>query len=112
MWLWLDRVNDVRELDSVLDEENWYVIPDKVPITFFGVELHGEAPNIANGILQFIRIRIINLSEYMRLVLTALPREPWTVLKRMKMGVVRDGSVNTGAIVHLAARLSNARKWP
>lgn len=58
MWLWLDRVNDVRELDSVLNEENWYVISDKVPVSFFGVEFHSEASDIANGVLETFLLEI------------------------------------------------------
>ncbi len=52
VWLWLNRVNNVRELDSVLDEENRYVVADKVPVSFFSVEFDGEAPNVANSVLK------------------------------------------------------------
>lgn len=43
---------------------------------------------------------------------TALPREPWTVLKRTKTGVVREVSVRTGANVYLAAASLVALKYP
>ena len=52
MWLWLDRVNDVWKLDSVLYEENRYVVADEVPVSFISIEFHGEAPNIANSVLK------------------------------------------------------------
>jgi len=43
---------------------------------------------------------------------TALPREPWTVLNLMKIGVSLEGSVKTGAYVYLEARSSKTRKVP
>ena len=36
-------------------------------------------------------------------MLTALPLDPWTVLKRTNVGVVREESVRTGAKVYLDA---------
>ena len=41
---------------------------------------------------------------------TALPLEPWTVLKRTKTGVVREESVKTEAYVYLDALLSYTLK--
>lgn len=35
--------------------------------------------------------------EFDKVERTALPRDPWTVLKRTNTGVLRDGSVKTGA---------------
>jgi len=40
----------------------------------------------------------------------ALPRDPWTVLNRVKTGVVLDGSVETGANVYFEALLSKTLK--
>lgn len=43
-------------------------------------------------------------------ILTALPREPATVLNLMKMGVSLDVSVRTGANVYFEAPSLTARK--
>lgn len=55
MGLRLDGVDEVGKVDSVLDEENGYVVADNVPITFGGVELDGEAPHISNGVSATLR---------------------------------------------------------
>lgn len=52
MRLGFDGMDDVRELDSVLNEENGNIVGYKVPISFVGVELHGKATNISNSILK------------------------------------------------------------
>ena len=44
--LLLGRVNHVRELDRVLDEEDRDVVPDQVPVAGPGVELGGEAAHV------------------------------------------------------------------
>ena len=44
------RVDDVRELDGVLDEEHRDVVADQVEDAFVGVELRREAAHIANGV--------------------------------------------------------------
>ena len=36
------RVNEIRELDWVLDEENWSVVSDDIVVSLFGVELDSE----------------------------------------------------------------------
>jgi hypothetical protein len=46
----LDRVNQIGELDRVLDEEDGHVVADEVEVTLFGVELDGEAANVADGV--------------------------------------------------------------
>ena len=43
-------VDHVRELDSVLDEEDGNVVPDQVEGALVGVELHREAPGVADGV--------------------------------------------------------------
>jgi hypothetical protein len=51
MWFWFDCVNDVWELDGVLDEENWNIISNDVPISFLCVKLYSEPAHVANRIL-------------------------------------------------------------
>ena len=48
--LFLHRVDQVRKLDRVLNEENRYVVADDVPVALLRVELHGEAPDVAGEI--------------------------------------------------------------
>jgi hypothetical protein len=63
----LRRVDDVRELDRVLDEEDRDVVADQVEGAFFGVELVVK-PQVSRTV-------------------SAEPREPSTVEKRTKTGV-------------------------
>jgi len=46
----LCSVDNVGELDSVLDEENGNVVSNDIPVALVGVELHGEASYISDGI--------------------------------------------------------------
>jgi hypothetical protein len=46
----LDRVDEVRKLHRVLDEEDRDVVADQIPVAFVGVELHGEAADVARGV--------------------------------------------------------------
>ena len=48
--LFLDRVNHVRKLDGVLDEEHRDVVADDVPVAFLGVELDGKAAHVAREV--------------------------------------------------------------
>src|SRR5947209_8638613 len=43
-------VNDVGELDGILNEENWNVVPDDVPIALLCVEFDREASNVPGHI--------------------------------------------------------------
>jgi hypothetical protein len=36
----LSSMDDIRELDSVLDEEDWDIVANNVPVTLLCVELH------------------------------------------------------------------------
>ena len=51
MRLGLDRVDQIRELDRVLDEEDRHVVADQVPVAFVGVELDREAAHVARRVL-------------------------------------------------------------
>ena len=50
MRLGLHRMDQVRELDRVLDEEHRDVVADDVPVAFVGIELDREAAHIARGV--------------------------------------------------------------
>ena len=46
----LHGVDDVGKLDGVLDEEDRDVVADKVPVAFLGIELDGEATDVAGEV--------------------------------------------------------------
>jgi hypothetical protein len=48
--LLLDRMNHVRKLDGVLDEEHRNVVADDVPVAFLGIELDGKAAHVARQV--------------------------------------------------------------
>lgn len=52
MWLRFESVNEVRELDSVLDEKYRNIIPDQIPDTLRCIKFHRKPTNIPNGILH------------------------------------------------------------
>lgn len=52
MWLRLNCVHEVRKLDGFLDEENWYVVADDVPISLLRVELDCESSYVAYSVLR------------------------------------------------------------
>jgi hypothetical protein len=67
---------DVGELDCILNEENWDVVADDVPVAFFGVELGGKAANITNGVLMAQHCDQHVVKHITECMLTALPRDP------------------------------------
>lgn len=50
VWLWFYRMDKVRELMRILNEENRGVIPDEVENALFGIEFGGEAADITHRI--------------------------------------------------------------
>jgi hypothetical protein len=48
--LGLDRVDQIRELHRVLDEEHRDVVADEIPVAFVGIELDGEAARVAHRV--------------------------------------------------------------
>ena len=48
--LGLHRMDEIRELHRVLDEEHRDVVADEIPVAFVGVELDGEAAHIARRV--------------------------------------------------------------
>jgi len=49
-WVAFLGVDEVGELVGVADEEDGGVVADEVPVALVGVELHGEATDIAFGV--------------------------------------------------------------
>jgi hypothetical protein len=47
-----DSMNEVRELDRFLYEENGNIIPNQIPISLWGVKFGGKAANVSNGVLR------------------------------------------------------------
>src|SRR5664280_285671 len=43
-------MDEVWEFDGILDEENWDVDTDEVPVAFLGVKLDGKSAYVARGI--------------------------------------------------------------
>lgn len=50
MRLRLNRMNNIRELDRVLNKENRNVIPDDIPVSLRGIHLNSEPAHIAHCI--------------------------------------------------------------
>src|SRR5450756_178166 len=48
--LHLYGMDEVGEFDGVLDEENWDVVADQVPVTFLGVKLDGKPAHVTRGV--------------------------------------------------------------
>jgi hypothetical protein len=71
--LGLDGVNDIREFDRLLDEENWNVITNNVPVSLRCIKLYGETTNIADSVLV---IPSKTYYYFSGALLTALPRAP------------------------------------
>jgi hypothetical protein len=46
----LGRVDQIRELHAVLDEEHRDVVADQIPVALVRVEFDGEAPNVARRV--------------------------------------------------------------
>lgn len=111
MRLRLHSVNKVREFNGVLNEENGNVISDDIPVAFFSIKLGCKPSDIADSVLHAGRRYFSQLcGTKKKLIRTALPREPCTVLKRINTGVVLEESVRTGANVYFEARSSNTLK--
>ena len=43
-------MDDIGKLDSVLNEEDRNVISNNIPVTLFGIELHGKTSYISDSI--------------------------------------------------------------
>ena len=83
IWLWLRGVDEVRELDSILNEKAGIPLPtiSQLPSSVYNLK---AKPRTSRTV-------------------SALPRDPRTVENRRKTGVVREVSVQTPALVTSSA---------
>jgi len=58
MGLWISCMDDIRKLNSVLNEENWYVVANGIPIALLRVELNSKSTNILDS------VRTVTTSEH------------------------------------------------
>ena len=92
----LDSMDKVGKLDTVLDEEDRDIVANNIPVPLRGVKFGRKPAHIANRLLK--KKSHVSRGHYAKTgLLTALPRDPCTVLNRTKVGVIRDGSVKTPA---------------
>jgi hypothetical protein len=75
--LHLHRVDQVRELDRVLDEEDWDIVADQIPIALLRIEFDRKA---SRGV-------------------STEPAPPATVEKRVNTGTLAPGRWNRSAFV-------------
>ncbi|MNJ34547.1 hypothetical protein D3C77_292650 [compost metagenome] len=50
MRLRLQRMNQIREFNRILDEEYGNVVADQIIVAFFGIKFRSKAPRIAHGL--------------------------------------------------------------
>jgi hypothetical protein len=43
-------MDQIGKLDGILDEEDWNIVSDKVPVSFFGIKLDGKSTYVTRGI--------------------------------------------------------------
>lgn len=84
MGLWLSCMDDIRKLNSVLNEENGYVVTNDIPIVLLSVELDSKSTKTSRTV-------------------SALPRLPSTAENRRNSGVFLEVSVRIPADVTSAA---------
>ncbi len=47
-----DGVHEIWELHGFLNEENWDIVSNKIPVSLLRIELCSEASDISHGILR------------------------------------------------------------
>ena len=52
VWLWFTGMNDVGKFHGVLNEENWNIVSNDIPIAFLCIELDGKASDIPNSVCR------------------------------------------------------------
>ena len=92
MGLWISYMDDIRKPNSVLNEENGYVVANNIPIALLSVELDSKSTKTSQTV-------------------SALPRLPSTVENRRNTGVSLEVSVRTPTDVTSAA-LSMSVNFP
>jgi hypothetical protein len=50
MWHWFASMNNVRELNCVLNEENRNIVADEIEVALRSVELCGKSTNVSYSI--------------------------------------------------------------
>lgn len=50
LWVSLSRVDNIRELNRILDKEEWCIVANKIDYSFFSVELDSESSRITIGV--------------------------------------------------------------
>lgn len=75
VWLGLDGVNEIDELDGVLNEEDGHVVSDNIPVALIRIEPSGEATRVSH--LEQSARRC--WEQHDGLTLSADPLDPLTV---------------------------------
>jgi len=98
VWLWLSCVDDIWELDGVLNEENWDVVSNHVPVTLVGVHLEGETAYITDGISATTATENSGESEEQWCLARGIGQDTsrCDVLKRLLQGKGTKGGSTTG----------------
>ena len=52
IWLWLDRMDKVREFYCILDDKYWNVVTNYIVITFFSVKFYSKSTHITRRICR------------------------------------------------------------
>ena len=76
IWFRLRGVDQVCELDGVLNEEDWDVIADDIPIALLGVELDGKPPHVSHCIATTPRSKNGKESKEDRRVSRSVSQDP------------------------------------
>lgn len=81
----LHGVDEVGEVDSILDEEDWDVVSDNVEVALVGVAVQTMSilDSVAGCCVTHKRVA----NPWTSRTVSALPRDPATVEKRTKVGV-------------------------
>lgn len=104
MRLGLYRVDQVRKLDRVLNEEDGYVIADEIEDAFVGVKLHSESPDITSEIRGTPRAGYRRKSnEYGRLF--------FRILKEAGFCITRHRLIHLEVTVRSSASCVNDTLW-
>lgn len=49
LWVRLQRMDHVRELDAISDEKDWHIVSNQVPVTLPGVEFDSKPTRVSKG---------------------------------------------------------------
>jgi hypothetical protein len=91
-------MNHIRELHSILDEEDWQVDADNIQVTCVSVEASCETSNVSSSVSTSMFLVSGRRPWIMR---KTYPLSPMTVEKRTKVGVFLPSSARKLAAVML-----------